>query len=188
MRIDIRSDIKAASIGLFALPEKITAPATARALNRTITSLRAQAAREMRKDYGNLPIRILKALMRFARANKYQLQAKLTFSNKRIPLLRWNAIQTATGVKVKGPKRIETWEGEVVPPEALRHAFIATSANGVRSVFLRVGKKRYPITGVVAASLARSYVEGRINALLTDSARTKFFINYQRELKFALGQ
>ncbi len=188
MRLDIRENIDAATVGLTAIPEKATKPATVRALNRTITSVRAEAARQMRKDYGTLPIRILKALMRFTRANIATLTASLTFSNKRIPLIRWNAVQTSRGVRVKGPKRMETWSGQIITPEMLRSAFIQTArGNAGRNVFIRLGKERYPIEGIVSASLASTYVEGKISAALNSAARLKFQENFVRELRFALG-
>ncbi len=189
MRLDIRENIQAATLSLTAIPEKATKQATVRALNRTITSVRAQAAREMRKDYGSLPIRILKAMMKFTRANTATLTAKLTFSNKRIPLIRWNAVQTSRGVRVKGPKNMETWTGDPITTEMLNNAFIQTArSNGVKNVYIRVaGSKRYPIEGIVVASLAATYVEGRISAALNTAARLKFQENFVRELRFALG-
>lgn len=188
MRLDIRENIQAATLSLTAIPEKASKQATVRALNRTITSVRAQAAREMRKDYGSLPIRILKAMMKFTRANTATLTAKLTFSNKRIPLIRWNAVQTSRGVRVKGPKRMQTWGGKEITPDMLSSAFIqAAGSNGVRNVFIRLGSKRYPIEGIVSASLAATYVEGKISAALNTAARLKFQENFVRELRFALG-
>jgi hypothetical protein len=82
---------------------------------------------------------------------------------------------------------METWSGQTITPEMLKSAFIqAAGSNGVRNVFIRLGRARYPIEGIVSASLASTYVEGKISAALNTAARIKFQENFVRELRFAL--
>lgn len=189
MKVDIKFDADRVVAQLKATRTEVVDVATVRALNRTITSVRAEAARQMRADYGDLPIRVLKGMMRFIRATKRTLTATLVFSGRRIPLVRWGAVQTPYGVRVRrGPSRLEMFDGTPVPPDALRHAFLQVSRRGVRNAWIRIGRARYPITGLVAPSLARNFVEGRIQAALMATARATFARNMESELRFALSK
>jgi hypothetical protein len=193
IRLDVRADIDRVKASLKATQVDIRDQVAVRALNRTIGSVRAEAARSMKQDYGTLPIKTLKGLMRFIKANRTTLTAQLIFSQKRIRLTEWNPRQTTKGVRVKGPKQLETFSGDHIDPartaELLSHAFIQkTRKGGVENVWIRIGRERYPIDGLVAPSLARTFVEGAIRGALVRSAQEKFVINFQRELAYALSK
>jgi hypothetical protein len=117
--------------------------AAVRALNRTMTTARAESARAMQDEYPGIKIGTLKARIKIERARQDEPRAALVFSPGRIQLYgnfgmralgRW-------GVRFSRlPWRLETVSGEPVTPEMLARAFrqrsraaaAPTSSRGIR--------------------------------------------------------
>jgi len=165
--------------------------AAVRALNRTMTTVRAEAARAMAREYEGLKIGTLKRQMRFKRATASEADASITFSNRRFRLYgNWN-VRHSRGQRVRLarlPFRVETGEGRRLDPAALSGAFLQRAkSNGTPNVFLRVGRARYPITALVAPSLSSAFVERQVGEKLARIARTRFAVVFAQELKFRLA-
>jgi len=189
--ISVRHTLDSLSARLALLPQERMAAAV-RALNRTVTTVRAQASRDLSKEYPGLKIGVIKKRLRFARATRSQPSASITFSNHRFSLYHnWKVRQTRTGVRVgRLPWALEDWEGKRIPATLLRHAFIQSSTNnrGQHNVYLRVGRERYPILGLVAPSLSSALVERGIGLALSRFARDRFAVAFEQEAKFRLSK
>jgi hypothetical protein len=201
LRVDIRSDLRA-SFAKFELRSRNAADAaTAMALNRVMTTVRAEAARTMKRIYVALKIGTIKRQMKFQRATKKNRTATIVFSGKRFRLFgNWPITKTVTptGVKVrlrgvtnkginikKLPFEIETWSGDPISHAELAHAFIQRArTNKVPNVFVRVFRERYPIEGLVVPGLSRVFVEKNIGVALSRIARKRFPIEIDRALRF----
>lgn len=104
-----------------------TRPAVVRALNRTIDQVKVQAARKVRAAGYKLKISDIKDAIRIRRASTGQLRAEAVASGRPIPLIKYGARQTGSGVTV-----------DVVNGRKLiAHAFIAPTSNGSLQVFTR---------------------------------------------------
>lgn len=104
-----------------------TKPAVARALNRMIDQVKVRAARYVRDAGYKLKVSDIKAAIRINRASTGRLRADAVGSGRPIPLIKYGARQTAQGVSV------DVLSGRKV----IAHAFIATTSNGSRQVFVR---------------------------------------------------
>lgn len=102
-------------------------PAVARALNRTIDQVKVRAAREVRAAGYKLKISDIKGAIKISRASTSRLRAEAAASGRPIPLAKYGARQTATGVSV------DVLQGR----KTIAHAFVAKDSNGGKQVFLR---------------------------------------------------
>jgi Prophage minor tail protein Z (GPZ) len=106
--------------------------ATMRALNRALTSGHTELARLISKDMG-LKVSVVKAALKSTPATPARLEVRLAASAKKLPLIKFGARQTRSGVSYN----IGTGGGG---RKALAHAFIATMPTGHSGVFTRIGK------------------------------------------------
>jgi hypothetical protein len=175
---------------LGALPQERMAAAT-RAVNRTMTTVRAEAARVMRNDYPGIRAGALKARMKLKRATRLNPSAAIVFSGKRFSLFRNFSMRRVGqfGVRfTKLPWRIETIDGDRVTPEMLSRAFVQRArSSGQASVFSRHTKARDSFEVLVAPGVARAFSE-RQRAHLTALARQRFAVVFQQELKFRISK
>lgn len=186
--VDIRHDLAGlqARLGLLA-QERMQA--AVRAINRTMTTVRADASRRLRPHYAGLPAARVKRHMRFTRATRGVPAATLTFSAARIRVVQWHVRQGAAGLTGRLPYRLETGEGEPVTAAMLRHGFLRTAKSSGRfNAWLRAGKQRYPIVTIVAPSLASAVVELHILDPLARVARERFGVVFAQEAKFRLSK
>jgi hypothetical protein len=188
VQISVSHTLKAYEARLAGLPKERMAAAV-RSLNRAMTTVRAEASRDMGKEYPGLKIGTIKRQMRMKRATRGDPAASVTFSAKRFRLFgNWNVRQTRKGVLGRLPFRwIETASGELVRPSELSRAFIQRSKAGTPNVWIRVGKDRYPIEALVASSLATAFVERAIGRRLGKVARERFAVVFAQEVSFRLG-
>lgn len=191
MRVDIRHDMNKLSLQLKLYPREQLAAAV-RALNKTLTTVRAEAARAMRSRYQGIKIAKLKKQMRFKRATRQVPIAVLVFSNRRFQLFGNFGMRRkgAFGVAFsKLPWRIETGDGRQIAPDVLRRAFLNRSkAHGKPNVWARSGRERYPIDVLVAPSLAQTFVEAHIGQMLETKGRARFRVVFAQEAKFRLSK
>lgn len=141
-----------------------TAPlASARALNRTATTARAQMARLISQDLG-IPVNQVRDQLVIAEARPDFLISKVIATGKRIPLI---------DLKAKGPEP-SRGRGRGVTYKLrgnttrIPNAFIAQMRSGHRGVFKRVGRGRLPIVELRGPSLPRVFTKfaHRIAALM----------------------
>jgi hypothetical protein len=127
MQLSVKADITRA-LRKFDLTEQDAKRAIPRALNKTATTARANAAREIRSAGYNIKVSGIKRQLSIRRASADELVAIVRATGRPIPLINYGARQTKTGVSVK------VLRGRTV----IKGAFIATMPSGHRGVFVRV--------------------------------------------------
>jgi len=196
IQINIRHDLNRLSADLRLMAKEQMAAAV-RAINRSMTTVKAQGARDLAKTIG-LPVRLAKGQIRFKRATQAEARALLTFSGVRIPLRRFGASQTATGAQAR-------LAGKTV---SVPHGFIARMPGGHTGVFLRAptakgqlyNALRYraqrlrqrgrdlPIAEIFAPSLGETLVRTALDVALARLARERFAVVFGQEAKFRLAK
>lgn len=166
--------------------------AAARALNRVMTTVRKEAARELAKEYVGIKVSSLKARLKLKRAKASDLSAAVIFSGKRI------ALYGNFGMRTKGrfgvsfrrlPWRIETITGDPVTPEMLARAFRQRSTRSGRAdAFARQSKARLSFEILLAPGVARALTERKIGTALRRLAVQRFAIVYEQETRFRVGK
>jgi hypothetical protein len=138
--ISVKADIRRATAFLRAVEKSVVPRATARALNRTATSVRAEAAREMQKKRA-LRIGVIKGAMFMKRASTKNLTATVGVSGQPIPIRHFArvGIRGITVTIQKGSKRRLLQRNG-------NKAFTNPRLGGGLSIFVREGKKRLPIS------------------------------------------
>lgn len=189
LTINVKHDLNRLQVSLGSYPNHVMGAAT-RAINRSMVTIRTQAVRDMRAALGGIKAGVVQRQLRMTNARRGKLDASLEFSAKRFRLLNFDARQTTTGVRLrKMPWRLETLDGEPVTPADLRHAFIQRArTNNSAHVWVRVGKKRYPITAILAPSLAEAFVQRHIGEALVRIGHARFRAVLDQEMRFRLSR
>lgn len=197
--IEISFDKDAAVQRLKRLERDIYEKAMARALNRTAASVRAEAARRIKREIGSkYKIGELKKSIAVIRANTTTLVAIVRPSGrKRIPLAAFNPRQTASGVTVRlGNRTVSIPHAFIRRPrgwdrEAVRIRAPAWKAQLVQDVQFRPrrsgeyrGKPDYPIAEVMAPGVPILFVQANVMAALKAHARERFATIIAQELRF----
>lgn len=167
--------------------------AVARALNRSIATVRTQAVRAVAQDVG-LPQKSVREAMPIQQATPGRLVARLEVTGKKIPLYDFKARQTARGVTYRLPG------GRNFLPSG----FIATMKSGHVGVFVRgLGAKHQkgrgswrqrsgwpalPIKERFGPSLPRVFGRQRITDALRTVAKDVMAKNLAHEVQFLLQQ
>lgn len=194
IRIDISSNLKDVSARVEGLTKSIEDKATVSALNRTATTVRAAAVREIRQEYPGLKAGAIREKLKILRANRGRLMSTVTLRGSRIALIEFSPRQTKKGVsvRIKGQRKL------------IPHAFITTMKSGLKSVFVRAqNSKPYnpvfrhgkgsrlrssgpdlPIAELMSLSLPRAFVNRKVQGVLKRLARETFIKNYRAELAF----
>lgn len=189
--IDIRHDLARVQAKL-GLMERELMPAAVTAMNRTTTTVRAEASKELRRDYPGVKASALKARMKRVLAKRSAPTAAVVFSGGRFSLYgnfgmrsfdRW-------GVRFsKLPWRVETLEGEAVGPERLARAFRNRLRRGGRAVvFSRETKHRLSHEMLLAPGIARAVVERKIGTALVRIGRARFAEAFGQAVRFVLSK
>lgn len=178
--VDVRTDVNALVLTLRDLKQQTIDGATVRALNRTATTVRAEAARLIREEY-NLKVGTIKDQIRIERATRQRLAAKVIASGRPIPLIEFSPNQTRDGVtvKVKQSRKL------------IRHAFIATMPSGHQGVYIRRGfgndrAPRLPIDQLFSISLPVAFTRKQILKALVDVVRRRFPEAFRQEARFIM--
>jgi hypothetical protein len=150
--------------------------AMARAVNRTMQSVRTETVRRLADDVG-LPQREIRKSLELRKATRNDLRAELTVSGRRIPLIAFHARQTRAGVSygLRG--------GRGVAPSA----FIATMRSGHRGVFRRRSRARLPIDELRGPSLPHVFGARRIREALWAVVDEVYPRNLDHEIAFLAG-
>lgn len=181
MELNVRSDIKSVLSMLDETQQFIVPKAAARAINKTMTTVNAQAARDIKKDIGGkLSISEIKVGLTKTTAKAKALYASLYAKGRRIPLIKIDpsASQDATGVNYKTGKG----RGHV------QHAFIATMKSGHKGVFKRKGSTRLPIKELHGPSLPKVFTNDVIMKAMERVAGERWAKVFQQELSYELNK
>lgn len=178
-----------ARLGLYS-GERLSA--AVRALNRTMTTVRASSARELQDEYPGLKIAAIKRRIKLERASRANPSAALVFSGRRIPLYGNFGMRGAGkwGVGFRGlPWRLETITGEPVTPQMLARAFRQRSRRSGRAdIFARHTAQRLSFEVLVAPGIARALGERKLDDVIARTAIGRFEVVFVQEAKFRLSQ
>jgi hypothetical protein len=179
IQISVKHDMHAIVVGLDNYRKDLIDGAVVRALNRTATTIRAEAARDINEEYPGLKIGAIKDKIDIQRANKITQRAIVSVSGRPIPIVEFAARQTAAGVtvKVKGTRKL------------LRGAFLATMPSGHIGVFYRRGPPgarvaRLPIDQVFSISLPVAFSNKRVMDAVVRAAQERFPDALSQEVRF----
>jgi hypothetical protein len=192
MQVNVRHDLKGLEAVLDLYPKELLA-AGVRAVNKTLVSVRQAAVNELKPELPGLKVGAIRNQLKIKRATSREFVATLTFTEKRFRLYgNFARTQTRRGIRLRSmPWRIETLDGEQVPVSVLRHAFIQRAViSGVPNVWIRTSLvgKRYPITALLAPSLASAFVERGIGNAVIQVGRIRFPVVLEQEAKFRLSK
>lgn len=189
VRIDVRSDIRRAVVEMRGLRDDVENKATYRALNRALDKVATETGREIRKVY-NVKQRAIRNALRKQRANSRFLFARLLVEGVRLGLIefdaRWSRRQPGASVRVK------VAGGRKVIP----HSFIAAAtANnyrgggsmGMRQVYVRKGKDRYPLRSLKSLSVPQAFANQAVLEALERVSVETFNKNFQQQVRFLTG-
>lgn len=181
MELNVRIDVKKVTAMLNETQKSIMPKATARAINKTMTTVSAQAARDIKKDIGGkLSISEIKASIAINKANPTALYAMLYAKGRRIPIIKIDpyARQDSLGVNYK------TGRGRGHIP----HAFIAVMKKGHRGVFKRKNNTRFPIQELNGPSIPKVFTNEIIMQAMERIAKERWARVFLQEINFALSK
>ena len=199
LKIHVALDTSAV-ISRFAEAKEKAARAVVRALNKTATTARAEAAREIRDVGYGLKIAAIKNAISIRRASDTELRAAVRARGRPTPLGKYGARQTKAGVSVA------VLNGRKI----IKGAFIATMKSGHHGVYVRVdsaagrkfggnGRKGFkitrgrtrkhdrhglPIDELFGPGIPQAFVNDTVQAALTAVIRERFGVVLKQELKF----
>ncbi len=191
----------------FQIQNKKLLAAYVRAMNKAGNTAYKEARQEIRGKYNIKDIDI-KARIKFIKATFRRLEVLFIASNKRIPLIKFNAKQTKRNLNTKNKRKgrnIFKRGGGVKATEQkrsrklyrsddnIRGSFIATmKKTGHRGVFIRTskttvnskGKTVKKIKELKGYSIGQIFSDDHIMSLIEKSFNSRFAIELDRELKF----
>lgn len=147
--------------------------AVQRALNRTGSSLRTQAVRDIGADL-HIPQAAVRKGIELQQATRANLRVRMLLTGRRIALYAFRARPTRAGVTY------DLGRGRSVAPGA----FIATMRSGHTGAFRRRTKRRLPIDELFGPSLARVFKTVRRMAQWKELIRDLMHKNLEHEVDF----
>lgn len=146
--------------------------AVVRALNRAIATVRTDTTRRLAQEMG-ITRGTVRERLRITKATGQRLEAILTVTGKRIPILDFAARQTREGV---------TYRKGGASRGLIPSGFIATMKSGHRGVFKRRSRSRLPIVERFGASLPYVAIRQKILQASRDVGDAAFKKNLAHEL------
>ena len=179
LRVDVKADIKAALRELNRVQREQVPKAAARALNTTATQAQGAAVKELAAETG-LKQKDVRAAMHRTRATWRNLVAAVVATGRAVNLIRFTR-QTRDAARKGAGVRANAWGKSRV----YRGTFIG---NQGRTVFVREGEARLPIKAVHGPSIPREMAREKVLKHLDQTIRTRWPINFARELKYYLSR
>lgn len=193
--VNVKADISQALRKINASKEDV-AKAVPRALNKTATTVRAEAARKIVSVGYGMKIAAIKRNLSIRRATASERVAIVRATGKPIPLINYGARQTKPGVSVAVLHGRKT----------VRHAFIATMKSGHKGVFIRadvhegaVNAKGFKVTRMRAAAASKhglpidelfgpgvpsAFGNQAVQTAIAQVARERFGVVLDQELRY----
>lgn len=136
--------------------ERLALPvALTRALNKTATTVRTTATREIRTERPGLKAKTIRGQMRIQRALKGRPESAVIASGRPIPIRDYAARKTKAGVTVQvGPG------GRKLIRHAGNKGFVVDKVGG--HVFAREGSKRLPIKKLYGPSIPSTFLKDKV--------------------------
>jgi len=156
--------------------------AVRKSLNRAITGVKMDAAREAGKAYNVKPADVKKTFSN-SKASGNRLKATATFSGKRTPLYRF-------GAKPARPTKRRPKVGVSVQVKAsrkvVRGAFVAKMKSGHVSLFKRSGAHRLPLRELEGPAVPQMLNNQGVREKLQGSAADRFSKNLDHEMNYLI--
>lgn len=178
MKIDVRHNLGNVELFYKTLSGNVKSKALVRTLNRTATTVRAEASRQIRERY-NLKSASAKERILVRNATAETLKAVIAASGRPIPIAEFSARQSSRGARftiIKGK------------PQTLAHAFVATMRSGHRGVYQRRGSKRLPIAEKYTIGVPQMFTQRKILAALVTVAEERFPRVFEQEARYYLSK
>ncbi len=184
INLSVQNNFKQVAVKLFELRTDVLEKAKMRALNKIAAQVRVAASKEIRAAGYNMKAAGIKQRITIRRAYPGQASVSIKCSGKPIPLIQFSAREIKSGVSVS------VKHGRKVIP----HAFIATMPNGIKGVFIRVGKQHkkvngqwhgLPIKQLYGPSIPAAFGNDAVMAALVRLIQEKFPAILEHEIKFA---
>lgn len=156
---------------------KVYAPAMAAAFNKTMTTVRAQGARDISKAMG-LKVSDVKVAMKSYRATRQRLQAAVVARDKPISLVKFGASkQLKRGISHRAWGKRRTIKGAFRAP-----------VSGGEQIFIRRGKSAYPIKKLWGPGVARTMGTQEITDGMYKIVDNRLIVTLRQEIKFRTGR
>lgn len=202
---DLRIDVRGTARELIAevrADVKQAGRAQVMAINRTAEQLRTQAGREVRQVY-NVKLAAIRKATKLLKARRESLRpsAEVSFSGRRIPLIEfaarpvnpWNVAGrkhrrgggVSVQVLVKGGRKVV--EGAFITALTANN-YQGGGAAGIRAVFRRTGRERYPIRNLRSVSIPVMVAREAIAKVLLRFADERFEVNLEQALRYLTGR
>ena len=193
IHVDVRTDFRAARIYLRHLStDQGIKRATARALNRTATSVRAEAARMLRQKRA-LRIGDIKKAMRIVRATTKKLVAEVVVSGKPISIRHFSRLRfermggKRTGISGISAKILQADRAKLLRRHGNK-AFTNPRIGGGLAIVYRKGKQRLPISAwAPVPGLPTVLVQEKIASALKLLATSMFKERLKDELNYEIN-
>ena len=177
----VRVDLRGLQLALANVKNGVPRAAT-RAINRTLVTVRAEAAREIAADIG-VPVRQVTPSLPITKATFTTLTGAIVIDDKRrIPLGELNP-QGPEPSRGKGQGVSYSLGGS---RRRIPTAFLATMKSGHRGVFKRKGTKRLPIQELFGPSIQRVAAKRTILDAVKRLGAATLAKNLQHEVSFLL--
>lgn len=195
LSVNVKADISQALRKIAASKEDV-AKAVPRALNKTATTVRAEAARKIVSVGYGIKINAIKRSLSIRRATQAQRVAIVKATGRPIPLINYGARQTKPGVSVAVLHGRKT----------VRHAFIATMHSGHKGVFIRadvnaaaanakgfkihrqraagVSRHGLPIDELFGPGVPSAFANQAVQTAIAQVARERFGVVLNQELRY----
>lgn len=198
VNVGVAVDALSARLGATA---KESRKAAAAALNRTAGRVRTYSARGIRDAGYNIKIGEIKRSMRIGRASQFALAATVTASGRPIPLIKYGARQTGSGVTVNVMRGRRT----------IRHAFVARMPSGHEGVFIQrkwlrgsgvgggvrsrtrsaggLGRKHgLPINELYGPGIPQAFANKLVRKVMVEQTNEYFPLEMARQLGFQISK
>lgn len=185
MEVNIRHELKDLTRELRVIGRNIT-PATARAINKTATTARAEFARRMNEET-KLKIGFIKKRLDKSKANRTRLEATLSARRADTNIIEWvtaskrttNAWRKKEGVRSKAWGRLKTYRG----------SFIGHGRNsGKTLVFVRDTRKPSGVKALHGPNIQAYMRNRKTTAYMDNVIRRRFERVFIQEINFELSK
>jgi hypothetical protein len=174
--LNVSVDVREADKMLSFTEREALPKATARAINKTASSVQSMAIKLIAKDIGITQKDVRKSL-HISKARWTKPEASIFASGKRIPIMALKARQTKAGV---------TYRSKLGGRGAIPGAFIATMKSGHTSVFKRLTKKRNPMIRLYGPSIPKVFIDAALTKAMEHHAAERFDKVFAHELNHDL--
>lgn len=180
MQFNVRADLKEVERWANTVQRERVPTAAARAINKTLTSVRAESTKRIR-DERALKASVVRDALRIIKANKFRLFGAVEASGRPIPLREYQARQTKKGVTVKvspGGRKLVVNAG---------NAAFQLERYG-QHVYARTGKTRLPIKKLYGPSIPATFLKEKVVQAMDRVAGDNWPKRFAEELKYELAR